>query len=281
MKSLNTVLLESVETRWTLSDRINNRYFLDTKSRLLAFCGWKHMPLDGLTLDGAAQLVQEYLDERRNAGLSPQSLDNDRRNISSAFTWASKRGLLPWRGNPCSLSMLHMPRVIIRCKRPVDADDMETMLVRCRVSPILPQVLLCICAGMRPIGACRVSPDDVDRDDRSCRCIEKGRERIVPLHDMFFREMDAWTRAGWKWKHWHESTVMKYFRRIKTDAGMPEHVTLQAFRRTFLKACLEGGIEAQMAARIAGNSIGTIQKHYVQLGTLNARNAVNKLVLVK
>lgn len=277
MQIWNTVLLDSLDVRWPDAQiRAQNRYYLDSRWRLLSFCDWRTVALNGLTLQKAAQIVQEYLDYRRSQGYSPISIDNDRRNLSAAFAWARSRGLLPFNGNPCSYALLHTPPVTVRCKPPVTDAELDAMIVRCRISPIHPQFLLCLTVGMRPIGACRVRAGDVNLQTRTVAVTEKRRERIVPLSDFCCQELTQWL-TQWDWAAWSESNVMRHFRRIRLAAGLPAHVTLQGLRRTFLKKCLEADIPAQKAAALAGNSIQTIQRHYVQLSTLNARDAVDKL----
>jgi hypothetical protein len=55
------------------------------------------------------------------------------------------------------------------------------------------------------------------------------------------------------------------------------HVTLQGLRRTFLHRLFEKDVSPQLAAKLAGNSVQTIQKHYVNMETMDARHVVNVL----
>ena len=67
---------------------------------------------------------------------------------------------------------------------------------------------------------------------------------------------------------------MHSFMRMRRAAGLPDHVTMQACRRTFLKTLFENNVPVQLAANLAGNSLEVIQKHYVELETLNAHSVV-------
>lgn len=275
--SIEDLLSASIDARWPDdASRTNNSYFIDSRSRIKQYMAFRpHSPMPQ-TLASATALMQEYLDYRRFRGKSPQTIDNDRRTLSTAWDWAQSRGLLPFKGNPCAAELLHCPATVTRCRPPVHDAMVTQMLDLCRQQPWYPQLLLCLGAGMRPCGACRVQIEDVNLLERTVRVMEKRRERIVPLSAWLCGELEAWLGVNY-WKQHHKCTVMHELAALRKLHGIPNTVTLQAMRRTFLKRCFDRDLSPQKAAAICGNSLVTIQKHYVQMETLSARSVVDKI----
>lgn len=296
-KNVRETLITAISARWHDYERVNNHYYKDAKYHIIPFCEWS-----SASIENAEQFsleVQRYMEYLRFKGKSPVTIDNFRRAISSHTTWCIANGFLQFTLNPCSKKLLRMPRVTIRIKAPVSDEEWRAIKLRASISPILPALLLCL-SGMRPIGASRVSISDIDLDSRTVRVIEKSVERFLPLKQEFCDMLKAWFDAGWKLgqtlPHYsgpnrrrklkpvhhvklHECTLMHWLQRIRKEAGLPPHVTMGALRRRFLFKCLQNDVSPAKAAAIAGNSITTIQKHYVRLANLNCHKVVDSLDL--
>lgn len=277
LTTLADVFKDSVTARWPdQTKHKGDRYYQDSKNRLAEYAAFRPLPLAGLTLQAAVAHLQAYLDHRRARHYSACSIDNDRRVISAAYAWAIAAGRITLAQNPASQRLVRCPRVVVTCKRPCTPDEINTMIVRCKCSDIYPQFLLCLCCGMRPIGASRVRLEHLDFSARVCRVVEKSRERGVPLSHWFISELKEWL-TKWKWKPHHEATIIHRFKSLRDAAGLSADVTLQALRRSFLQSLFQNGAAPQQAAAIAGNSLLTIQRHYVRLSTLSAHHIVDAL----
>jgi len=279
MFSLFSALQHSLNERWPVTKRINNQNYRDTKHRLGEFAkAIPDCPCDDLTLDGAMEKVQTFLDKRRADGCSGTTVDNDRKILSAAFTFLIQRKLVTFRTNPAFKKMVHTAPVITKCKPPASDRDLDALLLASRDSVIYPYVLLCLGVGLRPIGAARIDPErDLDLHGRTARITEKNRERIVPLSQWFIKELNDYRERGHKWQRLHKDTVTHKLKTLRQTAMIPPYVTMQSLRRTFLKKLFTNDVSPQLAARLAGNSIKVIQKHYVELETLNATAVVDVL----
>jgi hypothetical protein len=100
--------------------------------------------------------------------------------------------------------------------------------------------------------------------------MEKGRERFIPLSHWAVNELQEWRIAAGGTDETatvasSHSAVYKWLRGLRTPGS---RIQLQAMRRTFLKRLFDNGVSPQLAAKLAGNSVRTIERHYVDIGAL-------------
>lgn len=278
--TLSAAIEECLLTRFP-DPQPEDRSYRDARNRLDAFaaCVGKDTALSVLDVDAATALVQKYIDKRRADKISAQTIQNDRVVISKFFAWLMQRKRVNWQRNPAHKSQLDTPKVARVAAPPVSDDAAMKLLKAARQSPAFPAIVLCL-SGMRPRGASRITWKDVDLDTGTIRPNEKGRERIIPLSDWAKGELKKW-RASHPPHDESEpvisshSALYKWMKSVKTSAGFEKGVSLQALRRTFLHRLFSAGVSPQVAAKLAGNSVQTIQKHYVDIGTMNANEAAN------
>jgi len=231
---------------------------------------------------GARSLVQKFIDQRKRDGVSAQTIHNDRVVIHGLYAWLMQRELVAWNENPAHTSKkqkkLDTPVVEHRISTPLTADEARGVVEAARENSAFPSIVLCL-SGLRPRGTSRVRWSDVDLFKRTITTFEKSKGRTIPLSLWAVKELAAWkaTRPpaseddlivsshSWLYKWMHKIT--------KAHPG----VTLQALRRAFLRKLYEDGVSPQLAAKLAGNSVTTIAKHYVSLETLDAHAVVDTL----
>jgi len=273
--TLHALIQLYIDTKWPADQRINCKAYVENSHLLKAFMFiTDDYNVEELLFDQAVDLVQVFVEYRQLKGLAASSIDNGRRALSAFFTWSGRKRLLPFGGNPAHRKNINMPALVTRCRRPVGQLDLVRLLALARETSIYPHILLCIAVGLRRVGASRVRSEHIDLEERTLIVFEKRRERIVPLSEWFVRELKAYLERQ-PWQYFHPDTIGHRFQELRDAAGLPSHVTLQALRRTFLKKLFDAGVAPQLAASLAGNSIEVIQKHYVELETLNARSVVD------
>lgn len=279
MSTFFQALQRSLDERWPLDTQKNNQTFRDTKYRLKLFMSVaEDRPTAGLSLEDASEIVQKFLDFRRGRGVSGTTLENDRRALSSAFAYLIKRRTFEFRANPAFKGMIHQPKpVIVRCKRALNEEEVRQLLAVTRDTAIYPHILLCLAAGLRPIGASRIRPEHIDQVGRTICIVEKNRERIVPASAWLLKELADYQARGNKFRVLGRDAVTHLLADIRVQHVLPDHITMQALRRTFLKKLFVNNVSPQLAARLAGNSIRVIQKHYVEMETLSATGVVDCL----
>lgn len=273
---LQDVIQKSIDMRWPECKRVNNKSYIDAKSRLKMFADYIGDALAALTFEDASELLQGYLDKRRAAGVSDTTVNNERRVLSATFSWLIRARLVTFRANPAFSTNVFCPAPRVRCKRPLTAVEITQLIAATKESEIYPYIVLCMGAGLRPIGSSRVKRDDLDLNGRTLVVYEKKRERVVPLSQWVVNELTVWL-ATRKWPSMHFSNISHRLAEIRVLTGLSSHVTMQALRRTFIKKLFDAGVAPQMAASIAGNSLEVIVKHYVQLETMNAKSVVDLL----
>jgi integrase len=279
--SFAEALQKYVDQRWSESERRNNRGYHTVNSRLRAFvrdmkCA--DLRLKDLTVEQAAEIIQNYLDAEHQRGIGATTLDNVRRDLSRLYSFIIRSRFVPFRENPCfaATGLLCLPKREIRCKRPLSDLEVQTLLWGARDTPIYWNLVLAVGCGLRMIGTCRVKPADVDFDARTVRVMEKKRERIIPLGTWAAGELRDWL-ASHEWRKVDTAKIIKIVATIREEANLAADVTCQALRRTAVKKLWENGVSPQLAARIMGHSVEIAQRHYLQLETLNARDEVNFL----
>jgi integrase len=237
--------------------------------------------LAALTLDQTTALIQAFLDHRKDT-CAARTILNDARALSAFFAYllrtADLKALLQYRENPADLRFLTIAPAPSRPKPPAADVHVAELLEHGRRSTAWPAVLLCLCAGFRPIGASRVRWADLDLDAGQMGVEEKNVRRHVPLPRWVIQELRAWRRA-----HPTDETLCPperhkvhwALKQLRKKLGLPDNVTLQSLRRSFISRCMDHGIGSDVVAGVAGNSPAVIARHYKQLGTLKASKVVS------
>lgn len=278
--TLSVAIDECITTRFP-DPEAENRSYLDAKNRLDAFATvvGKETSIGALSVDAVTALVQKYIDARRANKTSAQTIHNDRVVISKLFAWLMQRRKVTWARNPAHKSLVDTPKIERRAASPVSDEDARALLESARGSPAYPAVVLCL-SGLRPRGASRLVWQNIDLETGTVKILEKSRERVIPLSQWAKTELKSWKTLhppkveteGVVSSH---SALYKWITAAKKAAGFKKGVGLQALRRTFLHRLFSAGVSPQLAAKLAGNSVATIQKHYVDISTMNANDAAN------
>jgi integrase len=268
------------------------RHYCGADERLTRFDAWafnrqsaianRQPPnLAALTLDQTTALIQQYLDHRKQT-CAARTILNDARALSAFFAYllrtADLKALLSYRDNPADMRFLTIAPAPSRPKPPAADLHVAELLEHGRRSKAWPAVLLCLCAGFRPIGASRVRWDDLDLESAHLAVEEKNVRRHVPLPQWVLQELQAWRRA-----HPADETLCPperhkvhwALKQLRKKLGLPDNVTLQALRRSFISRCMDAGIGSDVVAGVAGNSPAVIARHYKSLGTLKASKVVS------
>ena len=277
--TLFSALRNYMDTRWPPENRKNNKTCKEAQTRLNAFMAvTRDRDCDNLLLEECIEAVQLFIDFRVFKKLSGCSIDNDRRALSAAFAWLIKKRMVPFRHNPAQKSLLNCPVVVTRCKPALNHDDVQALLTATRETELFPYVLLCLGAGLRLVGAWRVglAQEQLDLVAKTLLVFEKNRERIIPLSMWFQSEFAAWSQK-YEWQHLHYDTVTHRLAKLRDEKGLPKTITMQALRRTFLKRLFDANVPPQVAAKLAGNSVAVIEKHYVDFQTMSAHGHVDVL----
>jgi integrase len=262
------------------------RHYCGADERLSRFAAWaasggRQSPnLAALGLDRTTALIQKYLDNRK-ARCAARTVLNDARALSAFWAYmlrtADWKRLLQYRENPADRRFLTISAAPSRPKPPAPDAHVAALLEHGRSSPAWPAVLLCLCAGFRPIGASRVRWSDLDLHSGQMSVEEKNVRRTVPLPKWVSRELRAWRNL-----HPEDETLCRperhrvhwALKQLRRKLGLPADVTLQALRRSFISRCMDAGIGSDVVAGVAGNSPSVIARHYKQLGTLQASGIV-------
>lgn len=237
--------------------------------------------LAALSLDQTTALIQKYLDHRRTT-CEARTVLNDARVLSAFFAYllrtADLKALLQYRQNPADRRLLTLDPAPSRPKPPAPDVHVAELLEHGRRSRAWPAVLLCLCAGFRPIGASRVRWDDLDLEAGQMAVEEKNVRRHVPLPKWVIQELRAWRNT-----HPEDVTLCPperhrvhwSLKQLRKKLGLPDNVTLQALRRSFISRCMDAGVGSDVVAGVAGNSPAVIARHYKILGTLKAGQVVS------
>jgi integrase len=278
--------------RWPGLDTTQPRYslprrYIEADEKLNRFDDWCRTHAGGspnlaaLDLDRTTALIQGHLDARKQT-CAAQTVLSDARMLSAFWSYllrtAALKADLRYRENPASKHLLVLDAVPRHPLPPAAHDHIALLLEHGRRSRAWPAIILCLTSGFRPIGATRVRWADVDLGARTLSVEEKGARRHVPIPQWVADELHAWRRA-----HPGDVTIcpgnrhkltwaMKYLRR---QLGLPDNVTLQSLRRSFISRCMDAGIHVATVAGMAGNSPAVIARHYKDLSTLSASNVVD------
>jgi integrase len=278
--------LDTTQPRHTLP-----RHYCGADERLNRFSTWSTqgsspkpqapVNLAALTLDQTTALIQAYLDHRKDTCVARTVL-NDARALSAFFAYmlrtAAQKALLQYRENPADLRFLTLAPAPSRPKPPAADIHVAELLAHGRRSRAWPAVLLCLCAGFRPIGASRVRWADLDLESAHLAVEEKNARRHVPLPNWVAAELKTWRQD-----HPADETLCPperhkvhwALKQLRKKLGLPDNVTLQSLRRSFISRCMDAGIGSDVVAGVAGNSPAVIAKHYKAFGTLKASKVVS------
>lgn len=280
--TLAQAIADCIASRWPDEAAMQAHYshYSVSKIQLEKFRDFEHPDLNlaALPFEDAIQLVQRFIDSRRAA---PQTIVGEQKVISRLFSWLIKKRLVTWPANPAFVRFLELPRAHHAPRPPVSPADLKVLIVEAKKSAIWPAVLLCLAAGLRPVGTLRIMRKDIDLVGARLTVTEKGRERQVPLNKWVVAELRAWLaiHPGAMLVDYTRNSLYSHVKKIRDDNGLRPEVTLQGCRRTFISLCMDGGVSAEMVASIAGNSVAVIEKHYKDLRTMNATEAVKHLDL--
>ena len=265
-------------------NRKSIRGYCDALNRLDAFANFsgETSNIGGSTADEMQAMIQRYVDHRHAQKKSPQTIHNDRTVISRLCSWLIGRKMVQWSRNPAAKTKdagIDAPKIERRAGSPLTQDDVDVAITLAKTSNAYPAVILCL-SGLRPRGACRVCWTHIDLKARRVRVLEKSRERVIPLSEWATAEL-----TEWRLQHppasddstiiSTQSVLYKWLR--KAGLGAETGKTLYAMRRTFLHRLFVNGVSPQLAAKLAGNSIQTIQKHYVNMEAMDATAIVDVL----
>jgi len=246
-----------------------------------------------MSFDAATHLVQTFINKRQAGEHRPdgkkcggRTIKGDQLVISAFYAWLIKvkdergRRLVSWRTNPANDGLLMRPAVVTRVLPDVNTKNRKRFLTAARKHEVWPVVVLCLGAGFRPKGAAGLLWSALDLERGSVTVREKNVERAIPLAEWPWHELKAWRKkhpsAERLWPY-HKDTAFDAVRELRRLNNIPEHVTLQALRRTADNALYDAGLMPQDAAGIMGHTPQTAERHYVHWKRRTDRSQVQAL----
>lgn len=283
--TLSGAITRYLEDRWPPHVRPNNSTYHDVKPRLGSFQILHGDKLISTAPKEVSQIVQAWLDERKLEGKSATTLNNDQRCVSRMFSWLSIRNLVNWPYNPAQRARLDVPKPDVKVKPPIDEGDVDKLMQAAKDHKIFP-VLVLMQSGFRGVGSSQVKWSDIRLTAKPSVDvpIEKERTRTIPLSAWATRLLKAWRK-----KHPDDFFVYPFglsqcqhdLMELRIAHQLPAAITLQSLRRLTYRRLYEAGVSPQLAAKIMGSSVPVAMKHYVDLETLNAHEAVKALQPMK
>lgn len=276
-RTLKQCVDESIETRWPSKE---GRSYRDALNRLAAFQEFAKPDtiITAKSFDAVVSLVQRFCDKRRADKVSAQTIHNERTILSTFFTWMIKRKWVGWANNPAAKNFLDVQKIEKTIATPLTVDELDAALEKARPTQAYPAIILCLGAGLRPVGPTRIKWTDIDFTERRLIIVEKKKPRVIPISQWVVFELQRW-RCGriFSDDDFVISTQSVLYKWLKLIRKPGERFQLQAARRAFLFKLFSLGVKPQLAAKLAGNSVQTIEKHYLDLQTLDAKNVVDLL----
>lgn len=284
--TLGSAVTQCLAALWPTTEHQNEHYRL-FKITVKAFAESADPDLNLLTLPfpDAIQKVRSFLEKLKAKGLKAQTILNRQRHISRLFSWCLSKALVPhWYANPAAKKFLELDAVYRRVKPPIDPHDMEKLMRAARKSRVWPAVLLGLSNGLRTAGVRRIKPEHINFKTCELQIHEKRRDRIVPLDKAVCRELHAWIRSHNDQEYLLELSSRRVFaavQEIRRRQKLRPEATLQGCRRTFIDICFEKGVSAELCARMCGNSVAVIERHYKDLQTMKATHVIKIINLGK
>lgn len=132
--------------------------------------------------------------------------------------------------------------------------------------------VLCVAAGLRPIGTVRLKWSDVNFETGKIRVYEKRRERRIKVNKWILSELKAWkkTSAGDHVVDLKDRTIHHWMNKIRKEQRLRPEATLQGCRRTFISNGMDAGISSEIMASYGGTSGRTMERHYKDLRTMKS-----------
>lgn len=264
-----------------------DRSYEDNRDKLYAFEAWTlrqrlKKPLLRLATREVTTLVQCYADQRRRE-VSGTSVRNEISVLRRFFRYLGQRGPA-WDGNPAAFHRLELPAKEPVQHTDVTAAELAAYLKVMRGSEAWPVIVLCLAAGLRPVGASRLTFGALSLNEwPAVQVLEKRQVRRVALPAWAVTELQAWATAHPElqadtplWPQGRKS-VHDYLRAMRRQAGLPEHITLQAMRRVHSTMCYDAGMLPQDEARRLGHSVRVAEKSYVQWKQMRTSQGLERL----
>lgn len=193
-------------------------------------------------------------------GVQPSSMQRERSDLRSFFSWACERGIRT--DDPTQrLPRVHVPR---RKPRPFTLEQIERMLASGAYRRTRVMIMLGYLEGMRAHEIAKMHGRDVDHDTMTIRITGKGSVvRHVPIHDLLIPELDRmpadeyWfpargTNSG---AHIHWRSVSDLLRRARERAGIrDERLTGHSLRHSFATQLLWNGADVRVVQELLGHA---------------------------
>jgi integrase len=152
--------------------------------------------------------------------------------------------------------------------------EQRQALVNACVPDLRDLVMALLFTPARPGEIAKATAQDFDRINGALTLRGKTGERIVTLSTQavaFFTEKAKgkignallFTRhygGAWSKKTWAE-----FFKEAVKKAGLPDDVVMYSLRHTAISQLIQGGVDVFLIAKMAGTSVGMIEKHYGHL----------------
>ncbi len=233
--------------------------------------------------------VQGYLARRMKGGMSPSTVENERKAITSLFSFLVEENL--WHEDPTA-GLKHI-RIPYSEKQPPSVEDVERVLktgfMRARDSDKMRTVVVILATtGLRLTECLSALKEHVDTDGRSLKVLGKGNKwRTVPLLESTAAHL-AWymeehpsdspflfpgrTEEG----HAHISNIEKTLKRACVRAGV-RPFTPHQLRHFFATESLKNGAKLDVVSRILGHAdAGITSRVYRHIQTEEMREAVDE-----
>lgn len=266
---------EGKSTKRDTSLWYENRSYATYRQNLMQFArhAGEDTTITTMSVDGATKLVQAFLDSKRH--LKATTIYVLQRHLSTFHNFLRRRKFVSWMTNPATMDSLDMPQRVVGIKEPLTDAEIAAALKGAWSKEFFPHIVL-VLSGMRFAGTTRTDWSDIDLQRRTVAVTEKNKRRTILLSAWAVEQLKRWKEKNPDHEFRHTWQMYKIAHRVSKLPGC-ERVNFQALRRAFLFRLYQNNVSPQMAAQLAGNSVATISKHYVDVSTLNATAAVNTI----
>lgn len=262
---LAEAITEMLLDRWPQK---SGRTFLNVKNRLEAFSAWAGATdLATLNGEGMRSAIKKYLTERFKT-VGARTVKNEQLVLSNFCTWLmthdAYRALLGWPMNPADARTLGLPRPKIAERILPKAEVLQSFFDKVKLTDAWPVVVMCAGSVARPIGAMRVTWEDVDFKASTITLREKNTVRTIPLGRWASAELQAWKTAhpdNPKPFMSNEQSAMRTLTSLQHDVPKGKRITLQTLRMLAANQLMDV-LDTRAYADITGHSLKTADRHY-------------------
>lgn len=226
--------------------------------------------------------IRQYLQKRKNMGVSDRTLEGERTIFCSFFGWLHKEGLL--NINPCgNLAPIHAPKIV---RLPFTDVEIEKLKASCTSDRDRAIIFFLLATGCRISEVCALNRNNIDFKHGECIVYGKGaKERVVYIKDvatMYLKKYLSQRTDDYPALFIGKGTqritphgVRKMLCTVASKSGVA-HVHPHKFRRTLATSLIAHGMPIQEVAAILGHDKLDTTMKYVYLNKDDIHNSYRK-----